>query len=118
MNCKLCDNLIISTAVTSTADGLVITIPSGSYADGCRYCIVIAQAIPTTVTIGTEVLVQIGTGATYPLIGANCRPVTVCGIRSRRKYPVAVETTATSGIFRMLGRSCCQCGDNLRALEG
>ena len=118
MNCKICDKLIISTAVADTDTGIVITIPSGSYGDGCRYCIVIAQSIPTTATIGTEVLVQIGTGATYPLIGANCRPVTACGIRSRRKYPVVVETTATSGIFRLLSRTCCQCGDNLPALEG
>ena len=39
--CKLCDKLIISTAVTFTAGtGLVITIPEGSYSDNCKYCIV------------------------------------------------------------------------------
>ena len=33
--CKLCDKLIISTAVTFTAGtGLIITIPEGAYNDG------------------------------------------------------------------------------------
>ena len=49
--CKLCNRLIISTAVTYTAPNLIITIPAGSYNDGEKYCIVVAQSIPTTTTI-------------------------------------------------------------------
>lgn len=119
MNCKICDKLIISTAVADTDTGIVITIPSGSYGDGCRYCIVIAQSIPTTATIGETVSIQIGTGTdTYQLVGKNCRPITACGIHSRCKYPVIVETTATGGVFRLIN-SCGSCAvDTLSALEG
>ena len=49
--CRLCDRLIISSAVTFTAGtGLIINIPEGSYQDGCKYCIVVAQAIPDATT--------------------------------------------------------------------
>lgn len=117
--CRLCDRLIISTAVAFGSDGVVVTIPSGTYSDGCKYCIVIAQAIPPTATIGSAVSIQIGTGTElYPLVRKNCRPVTVCGIRSRTKYAVAVETTATGGMFKMLGAPCCAPENNLPALEG
>ena len=62
--CKLCDKLIISTAVTFTAGtGLIITIPEGSYNDGEKYCIVIAQTIPAETTISAPVFIQIGTGS-------------------------------------------------------
>ena len=61
--CKLCDKLIISTAVTFTpGTGLIITIPAGAYNDGCKYCIVIAQSIPAATTISAPVFIQIGTG--------------------------------------------------------
>ena len=40
--CKLCDRLVISQAVTFAADTLTINLPSGTYMDGCKYCIVIA----------------------------------------------------------------------------
>lgn len=118
MNCKLCDKLIISTAVAVVGENLVITIPEGSYSDGCKYCIVVAQSVPAAATIGSEVLVQIGAaGSTYSLVGCRCRPVTACGIHSRTKYPVIVETTAAGGVFRMLGKVCCP-ADRLPALEG
>lgn len=117
--CRLCDRLILSTAVAVNAEGVIVTIPSGSYGDGCNYCIVIAQPIPASATIGSEVLVQIGNGgAAYPLVRRNCRPVTACGIRTRTKYCVKVETTATGGMFKMLGKPCCSPEDNLAALEG
>ena len=86
--CKLCDKLIISTAVTFTAGtGLVITIPDGSYNDGCKYCIVVAQSIPSATTITTPVFIQIGTGTElYPVNKCDCTQVTACGIRTRTKY--------------------------------
>lgn len=117
--CKLCDQLIISTAVTFGTDGVVIAIPSGSYGNGCNYCLVIAQPIPATATIGSEVSIQIGDGTTtYPLIKRNCKPVTACGIRTRTRYCVEVETTTTGGVFKMLGQTCCTPENNLAALEG
>ena len=54
-DCRLCRNIVISTAVTViTVDGtdtLVIDIPAGFYPDCGRVCLVVAQTIPTTATI-------------------------------------------------------------------
>ena len=66
--CKLCDKLVISSAVTFTNGNLVINLPAGNYGDGCKYCIVVAQTIPETTTINAPVYITIGTGTTlYPL---------------------------------------------------
>ena len=66
--CKLCNRLVISQAVAFTGGNLVITLPAGSYNNGEKYCIVIAQSIPETTTINAPVVIQIGTGTTlYPL---------------------------------------------------
>ena len=118
--CRLCDKLIISTAVTFTAGtGLVITIPSGTYADNCKYCIVIAQSIPTTTTITAPVFIQIGTGSElYPLNKCDSTQTTACAIRTRTKYSTVVETTATSGVFKLLGNLCCAPNNNLGAING
>ena len=118
--CRLCDNLIISTAVTFTAGtGLIITIPEGSYADGQKYCIVVAQAIPDTTTITAPVFIQIGAGTVlYPLNKCDCTQTTACSIRIRTKYSTRVETTATGGIFKLLGKVCCAPNNNLSAIDG
>ena len=113
-NCNtLCPNLIISTSVTvvtvNGVDTLVINIPAGSYRNGCKYCIVVAQAIPTTATIGMPVAISIGgvTTTVYPLTNECCAQVTACAIRTRKRYPVCVSTTATGGTFKVLcGLSC------------
>ena len=118
--CKLCDKLIISTAVTFTAGtGLVVTIPEGSYNDGCKYCLVVAQTIPAATTITAPVFIQIGTGTElYPVNKCDCTQVTACGIRTRTKYSMMVETSPTSGIFKLLGKPCCQPNNNLRSING
>ena len=118
--CKLCDKLIISTAVTFTAGtGLVITIPEGSYNDGCKYCLVVAQTIPAATTINAPVFIQIGTGTElYPVNKCDCTQLTACGIRTRTKYSMRVETSPTSGVFKLLGKPCCQPNNNLRSIDG
>lgn len=117
--CKLCDRLIISQSITFTGGNLVINLPAGSYNNNCKYCIVLAQTIPTTTTIGAPVVFTIGTGTQlYPLVNRCCRPVTACGVRTRTKYSVCVETTATGAVFKLLGNSCCQPNNNLRAVNG
>ena len=118
--CKLCDNLIISTAVAFTAGtGLVITIPEGSYSDGCKYCIVVAQSIPDTTTITAPVFIQIGTGTElYPLNKCDCTQATACSIRTRTKYSTRVETSATTGVFKLLGKVACSPNNNLVAIDG
>lgn len=107
--CRLCNRLIISTAVAFTGGNLVVTIPAGNYVDGEKYCIVIAQAIPQTATINAPVVIQIGTGTQqYPLTDRCCRPVTACGVRTRTRYATRVQTNSTSGVFRLLGCPSCQ----------
>lgn len=118
--CKLCDKLIISTAVTfTTGTGLIITIPAGAYNDNCKYCIVVAQSIPATTTISAPVFIQIGTGTQlYPVNKCDCTQLTACGIRTRTKYSMCVETTPTGGTFKLLGKPCCQPNNNLRSING
>lgn len=116
---RLCDKLIISQSITFTGGNLVVNLPAGSYNNNSKYCIVLAQAIPTTTTIGAPVIITIGTGTQqYPLVNRCCRPVTACGVRTRTKYSVCVETTATGGVFKMLGKPCCQPNNNLRSING
>lgn len=117
--CKLCDRLVISTAVTFTNGNLVITIPAGSYNNNEKYCIVIAQSIPTTTTIGAPVYIQIGAGTElYPLMKRNCRQVTACGVRTRTKYCTCCETNQIGGLFRLLGNTYCQPNNDLKSIDG
>ena len=117
--CKLCNKLIISTAVAFTGGNLVITIPEGVYNECEKYCIVVAQSIPTTTTITAPVYIQIGTGAVlYPLQKCDCAQATACSIRTRTKYSTCVVTTPTGGSFRLLGNLCCAPNNNLRSING
>lgn len=117
--CKLCDKLVISSAVTFAAGVLTLNLPAGAYNDGCKYCIVVGQAIPDTTTINAPVVITIGTGTqTYPLTKCDCAQVTACGIRTRTKYAVCVSTNATGGVFKMLGRPCCAPDNSRRSIDG
>ena len=117
--CRLCNRLIISDAVTFDGTSLVINIPAGTYADGCKYCIVVAQTIPAPTTINAPVVVTIGDGTVqYPVNRCDCSPATACNIHTRTRYAVKVETSATAGAFRLLGKSCGCCDNNLRAIDG
>lgn len=117
--CKLCDRLVISQSVTFTGGHLVVNIPAGSYRNGEKYCIVIAQAIPATTTINAPVVITIGTGTVlYPLTNRCCAPVTACGIRTRTRYSTVVTTSSTGGTFRLLGSACPCPPNNLAAING
>lgn len=117
--CKLCDRLIISQAVTFAGGTLIINLPAGSYQNGQKYCIVVAQSIPDAATINAPVVVTIGTGTVqYPLTKCNCAQVTACGIRTRTKYSAVVGTTTTGGTFRLLGRPACAPNNALAAIDG
>ena len=108
--CRLCDKLIISDAVTFTAGtGLIIDLPAGTYYNNEKYCIVVAQTIPTDTTISAPVFISIGGDATtlYPLLRRNCIQATACNIRTRTKYSTCVATNTTSGAFRLLGDVGC-----------
>lgn len=117
--CKLCDRLVISQAVTFADGTLTINIPAGSYGDGCKYCIVVAQAIPAETTITAPVVITIGDGTvTYPLTDGCCAQLTACAIRTRTRYAVRVATTPTGGTFKLLGRACCAPNNALAAIDG
>ena len=117
--CRLCKRLVISQAVTFADGTLTINLPAGAYNNGEKYCIVVAQALPTTATIGAPVVITIGDGTeTYPLTNKCCAPVTVCGIRTRTRYATVVSTSATGGSFKMLGNPCCAPDNRLAAIDG
>ena len=117
--CNLCPNLVISQSVNFTDGNLVIVVPSGTYENGRKICIVIAQSIPESTTITAPVMIQVGTGTTlYPLQNRCCAQVTACGIRTRTKYATRVATSATGGVFKMLGNPACSPSNNLTAING
>lgn len=117
--CRLCDRLVISQAVTFADGTLTINIPAGSYGRGCKYCIVVAQAIPAATTITAPVVITIGAGTEeYPLTRCDCAQVTACGIRTRTKYSTIVSTDATGGTFKLLGKPCCSPDNSLAAIDG
>ena len=109
--CQLCKNLVISTSVTVVGDTLVIDIPaSGCYCNGNKVCLVIAQTIPDTATINQPVAIAIGgdTATLYPILRCDCTQATACQFRTRKKYPLRIQTNATSAVFKSLGGlSCC-----------
>lgn len=117
--CQLCNRLIISESVTFTAPNLVIDLPAGSYANGEKYCIVVAQAIPAATTINAPVVITIGGGTElYPLTNSCCAQLTACAIRTRTKYATRVSTNATGGSFKLLGKACCAPNNALTAIDG
>ena len=91
---RLCKNLVISTAVTFADGTLTINIPAGNYGNGCKYCLVVAQAIPAETTITAPVVITIGDGTTeYDLVGYDCSPITACSINTRTRYSTIVLLT-------------------------
>ncbi len=117
--CKLCDRLVISQTVTFTGGNLVINLPAGNYRNGCKYCIVVAQAIPLATTINAPVVVTIGTGAQqYPLTNRCCAQLTACAIRTRTRYATVVSTSGTGGTFKLLGNACPCPTNNLPSIDG
>ena len=112
-NCRLCPNIVISTAVTVVAvdgvDTLVIDIPAGFYPDCRRVCLVVAQTIPDTATINMPVAISIGgdTTTVYPIVNCDCSQVTACAIRTRTKYGLRISTSATSAVFKSLKPLTC-----------
>lgn len=118
-NKRLCHNLVISTGVTFADDTLTINIPAGTYGDGCKYCIVVAQTIPAATTITAPVVITIGDDATttYPLLACDCTPILACSINTRTRYSTVVQTNTTTGSFKILGKlPCGRCANNLASL--
>lgn len=115
---RLCDNLIISDAVTFTNGTLTINLPERTYNNCSKYCLVIAQTIPTTTTVVAPVVITIGTGTTtYPLVNCDGTQVLACSVNTRTRYCTVVNTTTTSGVFKLLDKlPCSRCESNLASL--
>ena len=97
----------------------MINRPAGSYSNGCKYCIVVAQAIPAATTITAPVFITIGDGTElYPLNNRYCAQIVACGIRTRTRYTTCVSTSATGGSFKLLGNACCSPDNSLAAIDG
>ena len=114
----LCERLILSQAVTFSDNNLIINISAGSYADGEKYCIIIAQPIPTITTIAANVVITIGTDTTtYPLLNCDCTNVKACQIKTRYRYSTIVHTDMQSGVFKLTGKiGCKSCYQNIDSL--
>lgn len=115
---RLCKRLVISNSVTFAGGVLIINIPQAAYNNHEKYCIVVAQNIPTTTTIDAPVVITIGTGTTqYPLLNCDCTNTLACAINRRTRYSVKVNTNVSSGSFVMTGRvPCSRCADNALSL--
>lgn len=123
MSCQnvktLCKRLVISESVTFADNTLLINIPAGSYGDGEKYCIVVAQNLPDATTITAPVAITIGadTATTYPLMNCDCTTVYACQINRRTRYSVCVNTGIADGVFKLLGKlPCSRCANNALAL--
>lgn len=117
---RLCPRLVFSESVTFTAPNLIIDLPAGAYNDGQKYCIVITDAIPAATTREAPVFFTIGGGAVlYPFVSCNGTQLTERNIDTRTRYSVCVDTTATGGSFRLLGKACVMTpNNNLTSIDG
>ena len=121
-DCRICNRIVISSSVTVVTvggvDTLVIDIPASTYGNRCKYCLVVAQTVPTTATINMPVAISIGGDTTtlYPMVRCDCAQVTACGITSRTKYPLVVATNATGGVFKVLRNLPCYPVETLASL--
>ncbi len=106
-NCRLCDKLIISQAITFADGNLVVNLPANGYGNGEKYCIVLAQSIPDTATVNAPVVFTIGTDTTtYPFVNCDCTPIYASQVRTRRVYPTRVNTAVNTGVFKYIGKNC------------
>lgn len=114
-NCKLCERLILSTAINydTATNTVIVALPATSFENCRKYCIVLAQAIPEAATITAEVVFTVGTNpAQYPFLNKNCIPVSVTQIRTRRIYPVKLSTSIGNGVFKYIGSCPLPCVSN------
>lgn len=104
-NCRLCDKFILSQTITFDGTSLIVNLPANAYQNRCKYCIVLAQAIPEETTINAPVVFTIGTGTTeYPFVNCDCTPIYASQVRTRRIYSTRVNTAVDDGVFKYIGK--------------
>ena len=118
-NCEECPRKVYSDSVTVTTindvDTLVIDIPSQTFVNNARGCLVITQTLPSTATLYMPVAISIGgvTTTVYPVVSCDCSPVTAPMLRTRRRYPFKVSANSTSPTFKILKGLSCASNNNL-----
>lgn len=108
-DCRLCDKLILSTAINydSANNQVIVALPANSYGNCQKYCIVLAQSLPTAARINAQVVFTIGTNATrYPFLNKDCTPIYATQLRTRRVYNTRVNTAVNAGVFKYIGKCC------------
>ena len=107
-NCRVCNNLVISTSVAISGTEMVITIPEATYTNNQKLCILIAQTIPASATPLPVVIQITGNTATIPFR-------TICGhnvysdqLRTRTIYPIYAATDSQTFVYRLKER-CLPC---------
>lgn len=114
-NCKLCDKFILSTAINydSATNQVIVALPANAYGNCQKYCIVLAQSLPTAARINAQVVFSIGSNPTrYPFVNRDCTPIYVSQIRARRVYSTRVNTAVNTGVFKYIG-NCCLPSNNI-----
>lgn len=109
--CRVCPHYVPARSITYASGVLTVNIPAGTYNNNEKYCLVIADSIPTDAIIGAPVVVTIGgSTVTYPLLKCNGAQVTAGNLRSRYKYSTVFSTNvAGAGAFKLLGQVfCCE----------
>ena len=106
-NCQLCSRFLTSQSIfyNATTNQLIVDLPAGSYQNCSKYCIAFVQSIPTETTINAQVVFTIGGNQTvgYPFLNKDCTPVLASQVRTRRLYPVRVNTGISTGVFKYIG---------------
>lgn len=102
--CDECDRKVYVNTATFADGTLTLTLPDNiSYNDGCKYCFIITTALPDEATINAPVVAVIGTGTVeFPLLSRCGAQVVAQQLRTRRRYPFRVSTSATSGSIVIL----------------
>lgn len=112
-NCRLCDKFILSQSITYNAgvNQLIVDLPAGNYGNCTKYCIVLAQSIPTNTTINAQIVFTIGGNQTvgYPFLNKDCTPIYASQVRTRRIYPTRVNTAVNAGVFEYIGNCPLPC---------
>ena len=103
-NCDECERKIYVNTATFAAGTLTLTLPDDiSYNNGCKYCFIITTALPEERTVNAPVVAVIGTGTVeFPLLTRCGAQVVAQQLRTRRRYPFRVSTSATSGSIVIL----------------
>lgn len=121
-SCNECPRKVYSSGVSvvtvDTVPTLVIDVPTQVFFNCQRGCLIIAQSIPDTATINMPVALSIGgvTTTVYPVVTRDCAQVTACSLRTRRRYPFKVLTSATGASFKILKCLSCAPNNNLNTI--